>query len=126
MFDKNKLPLDVMWSDLDYMSSKAIFTVDAVNYPPRKMRELMISKDIHYIPLIDVGVSVQDATAITQGTAQGVFLKTRSGSPYIAKVWPGNVHFVDFLHPNSSRFWCSQLERLFELIPFSGVWLDMN
>jgi alpha-glucosidase (family GH31 glycosyl hydrolase) len=45
---------------------------------------------------------------------------------YIAAVWPGKVYFVDYLHPNASLFWKSQLDRLYELIPFSGVWLDMN
>lgn len=28
-FEKNLLPLDTMWSDLDYMNNKAIFTVDS-------------------------------------------------------------------------------------------------
>jgi len=28
---------------------------------------------------------------------------------YTAKVWPGQVHFVDFLHPNATLFWKQQL-----------------
>jgi len=44
----------------------------------------------------------------------------------MAKVWPGLVHFVDYLHPNATDFWESQLDRLYQEIPFSGVWLDMN
>lgn len=65
-----------MWSDLDYMKDKAIFTVDTVNYPPRKMRELMSNKNIHYIPLIDVGVSTADHVAINHGSSMGVFFKS--------------------------------------------------
>ena len=58
----------------------------------------------------------------------GVFFKSVNNNKkeYIAKVWPGKVHMVDYLHPNASTFWESQLERLHKLIPFSGVWLDMN
>ena len=29
-----RIPLDTMWSDLDYMKNMAIFTVDEENYPP--------------------------------------------------------------------------------------------
>lgn len=36
------------------------------------------------------------------------------------------MHFVDYLHPNSSYFWKTQLDRLYQKVPFSGVWLDMN
>jgi hypothetical protein len=56
-----------MWSDLDYMDKKAIFTVDYQHYPPEKMRDLMINKKIHYIPLIDAGVSIADRVAIQSG-----------------------------------------------------------
>jgi alpha-glucosidase (family GH31 glycosyl hydrolase) len=41
-------------------------------------------------------------------------------------VWPGVVHFVDFLHPNGTTYWKGQLARLQKSINFSGIWLDMN
>jgi alpha-glucosidase (family GH31 glycosyl hydrolase) len=45
---------------------------------------------------------------------------------YTGDVWPGTVHFVDYLHPNSTLFWKSQLSRLYNSLKFSGIWLDMN
>lgn len=91
------------------------------------MRKLITSKEIHYIPLIDVGVSLEDKLAIGKGKEMNIFIKSKQkASHYEAVVWPGKVHFVDYLHPNSSIFWESQLDRLHKLIPFSGVWLDMN
>ncbi len=100
-----------MWSDLDYMDKKEIFTVDANNYPPEKMRNLMLKKRIHYIPLIDAGVAIADKTAVDLGNSMGVFIKSVQSSKqnYIGAVWPGKVHFVDYLHPNASSFWRSQL-----------------
>ena len=119
------------------MDKKAIFTVDRNAYAPEKVRKLLNSKNLHYIPLIDVGVSTADQVAMNKGKEMNVFLKDsaegqkyntqrKPGNPYLAKVWPGLVHFVDYLHPNSSLFWESQLDRLYQEIPFSGVWLDMN
>ena len=78
--------------------------------------------------MIDVGVSLEDKLAMAKGKDMNVFIKSNraKGSDYEAVVWPGKVHFVDYLHPNSSIFWESQLDRLHQLIPFSGIWLDMN
>jgi len=33
-----------------------------------------------------------------------VFAKL-DGTDYYAEVWPGGVHFVDFLHPNATEYW---------------------
>lgn len=117
-----------MWSDLDYMKQKAIFTVDTENYPPEKMRDLIEKRGIYYVPLIDAGISIADKNATTMGSEMGVFFKDikKPEQNYLAAVWPGKVNFVDFLHPDSNLFWDKQLERLYEQIPFSGVWLDMN
>ena len=117
-----------MWSDLDYMKSKSIFTLDETNYPGDKMRSLLSDNDLHYIPLIDVGVCLEDRVAISKGKELDVFIKSKKHfqADYEAVVWPGKVHFVDYLHPNSSLFWESQLDRLYQKIPFSGIWLDMN
>lgn len=45
---------------------------------------------------------------------------------YTGEVWPGKVHFVDFLHPQAGPFWKSQLHRLYDQVKFSGLWVDMN
>lgn len=61
-----------------------------------------------------------------------VFVKNPVQNPnqeinyFVAEVWPGQVHFPDFLHPNITAFWTNQLARLYEKIQFSGIWLDMN
>lgn len=76
----------------------------------------MEKKNIHYIPLIDVGVSIKDSIAINHGNSLGIFLKSirAHNQDYTATVWPGKVHFVDYLHPNASYYWRSQLNRLYE------------
>lgn len=100
-----------MWSDLDYMDRKAIFTLDVRNYPPEKLNSLLTTKRIHYIPLIDAGVSIADQVAINAGNKANVFFKSvrNHNENYLGAVWPGKVHFVDFLHPNASSYWRDQL-----------------
>lgn len=78
--------------------------------------------------MINVGVSLLDKISVEKGMEMDVFLKSVANEKeyYVGEVWPGKVYYVDYLHPNASKFWGLQLARLYEQVPFSGVWLDMN
>ena len=58
-----------------------------------------------------------------------VFIKAeRTGDPFKGRVWPGDVAFIDFVHPNATSYW-SQMFEDFDVrqqINFDGIWLDMN
>ena len=41
-------------------------------------------------------------------------------------MWPGAVHFPDFLNPETHRYWAEQLREFRRLAPWDGVWIDMN
>jgi alpha-glucosidase (family GH31 glycosyl hydrolase) len=105
------------------MIEKQDFTVNEKVYPLEKFAALL--RDVRYIPLIDAGVSMKTAFAMEKGSEMNVFVK-KGGAEYVAKVWPGNVHFVDFLHPNSTTYWTNMFRTLHDKVKFSGVWLDMN
>lgn len=126
--NEHDLPLDVMWSDLDYMQEKRIFTINEYTHPAAKLNEMVRTEKIHFVPLLDVGIATRDDPAVKLGTQMDVFFKSprNRATSYVAEVWPGSVHFVDFLHPNASSFWQQQLQRLYSKLEFGGVWLDMN
>jgi len=44
----------------------------------------------------------------------------------VGEVWPGAAAFVDFFHPNATKYWSDMLDTLYSKINFSGVWIDMN
>lgn len=108
---------------MEYMNTKQDFTVDEANFPPARFAELL--KKVRYIPLIDAGVSTRTDFAMSEGRSKNVFAKL-NGTDYVAEVWPGSVHFVDFLHPNATKYWMKMLGILYSKIKFSGIWLDMN
>ena len=127
-FKENDLPIDTIWSDLDYMDQKKIFTVNPQTHGGNSLNNMMESHEVHFVPLIDVGVALGDSIAMQLGQEMQVYLRSpRQGSGYyVGVVWPGEVHFVDYLHPNATAFWKSQLKRLHDQVRFSGIWLDMN
>ena len=80
----------------------------------------------HYIPIIEPGIAVNNGTAYTEGVKRGVFVKDAKGEELHGRVWPGTTTFVDFFHPNATKYWGDMLDILYSKIKFSGVWLDMN
>lgn len=36
------------------------------------------------------------------------------------------MHYVDFSHPNASKYWNKQFSDFKQLLNYTGIWLDMN
>jgi len=53
-------------------------------------------------------------------------MKDADGGEYIGFVWPGPTTFVDYFHPNATKYWMDMLSGLQSKLNFSGIWLDMN
>ncbi|GMG16776.1 unnamed protein product [Phytophthora fragariaefolia] len=129
-YASNKLPLDVIWSDIDYMKSYHDFTLDPTNFPQTKMAAFM--DEIHangqkFVPIIDPGIP--DDTndyAYTKGLSMDIFIKDTSGKPYLGQVWPGPTVFPDFFHPKAKSYWGEQIQLMHNNFSFDGLWIDMN
>lgn len=57
-FKEYDIPLDIMWSDLDYMDDKEDFTIDSKKFPPAELKKLLDSEHKKWVPLIDAGVKI--------------------------------------------------------------------
>ena len=77
-YKKNNLPLDTIWSDIDYMVDYEDFTIDESRFPLDRLKEIM--KNYHYIPIIDPGIKVNDGIPYLEGKERGVFIKDANGS----------------------------------------------
>lgn len=123
-YEKNGIPLDTIWTDIDYMVGYEDFTIDEYRFPLAKMKN--ITDRYRYIPIIDAGIKNVGA-AYDEGLKRGVYVMDANGKkPYVGKVWPGSTTFVDFFHPNATQYWQDMLDVLYKKVQFSGIWLDMN
>ncbi|EPQ30679.1 uncharacterized protein PFL1_01580 [Pseudozyma flocculosa PF-1] len=128
------IPLETMWTDIDYMDKRAIFTTNPDNYPLDKVRSLVDTlhdNDQHYVLMIDPAMAVRDNyPSLERAKEQDVLLKNEDGSLYDSGVvWPGRVVFPDWFAANTSKWWTSEVERFFSPktgVDVDAIWIDMN
>lgn len=60
-----------------------------------------------------------------RGMQANIFIQ-RDNISYQGVVWPGNVYYPDFLNPAGETFWSNEISIFHNLLPFDGLWLDMN
>ena len=127
-FRELDIPIDVIWSDLDYMQDKEDFTINQHEFNPKDFCDFLKDKKIHWVPIIDAGVARdrRQGPGYSEGIRRGVFIKNKDGNPLTGTVWPGASHYVDWFHPNAISYWGEMLDHLHQKVPFSGIWLDMN
>lgn len=126
-FIDHDIPCDALYLDIDYMEGFKDFTVSEDRFPdfPRfveKMRE----KGFRLVPIIDAGVKIEkDYGVYEEGIQGGYFCTDGEGKPFVAAVWPGKVHFPDFLNPEARRWFGLKYKGLIDW-GIEGFWNDMN
>ncbi|WEW54663.1 glycosyl hydrolase family 31 protein [Emydomyces testavorans] len=131
-YSQANIPLETMWTDIDYMDRRRVFTLDPERFPLGKMRSLvnyLHQKNLHYIVMVDPAVSYSDNGAYKRGEEQDVFLKMNNGSIHKGVVWPGVTVYPDWFHPLVQEYWNKEFELFFAPrtgVDIDGLWIDMN
>lgn len=121
------VPLDSIYLDIDYMERYKDFTVDKERFPDlKKLSDDMKLQGIHLVPIIDAGVKIEDGYDVyEEGVKNNYFCKNAEGKDIVGAVWPGRVHFPDFLQPEA-RDWFGRKYAALTDLGIEGFWNDMN
>jgi alpha-glucosidase len=126
-FRKRRLPCDVIWLDIHYMSGYRIFTFDSKRFPdPKATNNYLHQNGFHSVWIIDPGVKAEAGYSVyDSGSRRGVWVQTKDGRTYKGEVWPGMCVFPDFTMPDARQWW-AQLNRDFVANGMDGIWNDMD
>ena len=128
-YKKNQIPIDSMWLDIDALQKFQMFTLndDFKNIVPY-IKDTIHKDGTKFIPIVDIGFSDEKNNQyIELGNKLDIFIKSNyTKKNLIGKVWPGNTVFHDFFNPNIESFWNEGLSNYYKIIPYDGIWLDMN
>jgi alpha-glucosidase len=85
------IPLETMWTDIDYLDHRRVFSLDPDRFPLSKMRDIvrhLHDNQQHYVLMVDPAVAKWDYPAYQRGRDLDVFLKTNDGDYFEGVVWP--------------------------------------
>ncbi|KAJ2016984.1 hypothetical protein H4S03_006977 [Coemansia sp. S3946] len=129
-YSKANIPLEVAWTDIDYMDRTLDFTFDPVNFPLAEMQKQLAylhKRGQKMVLITDPAILYNSSYEVyARGHEQDVFIKNPDGSEFIGQVWPGYTVFPDWFAPNTSSWWSGELKRYFDQLPIDGMWIDMN
>jgi alpha-glucosidase len=131
-YAENNIPLETIWSDIDYMDQHHDYSWDPVNFPEDQIKTF-VSKlhdnGQHYVVIVDPGIPYLPGAGYAPydtGVQQDIFIKNSTGDIFVGKVWPGLTAFPDFLNPKTTDWWYSQISEFLTQVPIDGLWIDMS
>lgn len=130
-YNAKNLPLDTLWSDIDYMEDYKDFTIDQTNFGdlPAFVEEIH-ENNLQFIPIIDAGIAQrkdQGYSVYDTGVEQDVFIKAYENGPdFTGEVWPVDAVYPNFFHNTTIAWWKKNLDDFSNMINFDGLWQDMN
>lgn len=129
-YNLHKIPIDTIWSDIDYMTKYEDFSYDKIRYENLpEFIENINSLGIHYVPIIDIGIPYNKENYYFKlGKRLGAYIQSNYTDTHLLNdVWPGVCVFPDFTNYKKAKaLWHFGLANLNYNLNFDGIWLDMN
>ncbi|KAI0437997.1 glycoside hydrolase family 31 protein [Xylaria telfairii] len=132
-YSQAAIPLETMWTDIDYMYRRRTFSLDPERFALPTMRGLvdyLHSHNQHYVMMVDPDIAYQDFPGSFQrGVEDNVFLLRQNGSVWKGVVWPGVVAFPDWFATNITKFWTNEFAMFFDKdtgVDIDALWIDLN
>ncbi len=126
-YRREDIPFDSVYLDIDYMERFKDFTVNKENFPAfEDFVTEMKEEGVHLVPIIDAGVKIEEGYSVyEEGVRNKYFVTKEDGSELVGAVWPGRVHFPDFLN-SKARKWFGRCYSFLLDKGIDGFWNDMN
>ena len=127
-YDKYEIPLDGIWTDLDFLQSNKNFKISLFHALTPIFIQLLHLRGKKFVPLLDYALPIdEDYKYYTLGKNAKAFLKSNyTKKDLISYVWPGKSVFPDLFIKEGQNVWLEGLYDFYLLTNFDGLWIDMN
>ncbi|KAF8858861.1 glycoside hydrolase family 31 protein [Acephala macrosclerotiorum] len=131
-YSKAGIPLETMWTDIDYMDRRRVFSLDPDRFSLTMMQDInhyLHSHNQKQILMVDPAVAYQPYGPYQRGAADEIFLKRNNGSFWLGVVWPGVTVFPDWFNTGIQSYWNNEFSIFFSPqngVDIDGLWIDMN
>ncbi|RDW82915.1 glycoside hydrolase family 31 protein [Coleophoma crateriformis] len=131
-YSKAEIPLETMWTDIDYMDRRRVFSLDPDRFPLSMMQDInsyLHARDQKQILMVDPAVAYVDYGPYQRGATDDIFLHRSNGSFWLGVVWPGVTVFPDWFSKNIQAYWNNEFALFFDAssgVNVDGLWIDMN
>ncbi|KAK0994552.1 glucosidase II [Friedmanniomyces endolithicus] len=129
-FDKNKIPYDVIWLDIEYTEGKKYFTWDPMTFAdPLGMQKQLDEHERKLVAIIDPHIKNEgNYYVVDELKSKDLAVHNKDDNIYEGWCWPGSSYWIDCFNPAARTWWQS----LFRYDRFAGsatntfIWNDMN
>jgi alpha-glucosidase len=127
MFRDKKIPLDVIYLDIDWMDGYRVFKWDKNHFPnPKSLNKKLNDMGVKSVTIIDPAIkSDSNYFACNSGLKGNHFIKYFDGELYKGNVWAGESYFPDFTREKTRTWWASFFKDMIK-DGVNGFWNDMN
>ncbi len=124
---EEKMPLDYIHMDIDYMDHYKVYTVSQQYLPDaEKLAEELAEDGIGVIPILDPAVKVEEGYPLYEELTKNRGFATWNGADYVNVVWPGDSKYPNYFSGETANYLTGVTEEFLKKYQFSGIWCDMN
>ncbi|CAF3950314.1 unnamed protein product, partial [Rotaria sp. Silwood2] len=135
-----KIPVDVLYGDIDYFRQQLDFTWDPMRFKglPEYI-DWLHTQGMKFITILDPAIDSEEANydVFTEGQKADIWIKwpERKNPQFnethnrnmLGYVWPyGKTVFPDYFYPPTKDWWKNQIIKYHKKIKFDALWIDMN
>jgi alpha-glucosidase len=135
LYAEQKIQLEMIINDLDYLEANRIFTNSPSHYPRQQGLEFLDKLHAagqYWFPILDPNVYAPDPTNASdayepynRGSELDAYIRNGKDT-YFGVLWAGISAYVDFLVGSGQQFWTEQFVRFRRVLPYDGLWLDVS
>eukprot|EP01016_Furgasonia_blochmanni_P053512 TRINITY_DN8658_c0_g1_i1.p1 TRINITY_DN8658_c0_g1~~TRINITY_DN8658_c0_g1_i1.p1 ORF type:complete len:856 (-),score=229.96 TRINITY_DN8658_c0_g1_i1:63-2564(-) len=129
-FNQYDIPYDYLALDIDHTDGMRYFTFHPTNYPdPVALQKHLENQGRKVVTIIDPHVKEdKDYYVYDEGVKDDIFVKDKDGDIWIAKCWPQESAWIDFINEEARDRWATYFDydKYKYSTPSLYAWNDMN